>query len=241
MIFTKQCDNRWGSIKLVETEFVLFEIARSYGTYKYYHLLSGVCLPIKNQDYIHNVCDKLYGKEFVGYEKEDMQTICNLRKKLKYYYIFQRHFRKDNTVIGGIIEFVQKMFLEIQKCVGINREYTMEIKKGCNWVSITNDFVEYLLRKKTDVLHIFNHTLCPDEIFLQTILWNSPYRKNIYDYNDEYHSCLRKIDWVRGYPYVWKKEDFDELMNDGNECFFARKFSSQEKALIDAIVERLRK
>lgn len=88
---------------------------------------------------------------------------------------------------------------------------------------------------------MFNHTFCPDEIFLQTVLWNSPYKNNIYDYEDEYHSCLRYIDWKRGEPYIWKENDFDELINSTNKCFFARKFNVQDKNLINKIVMFLNK
>ena len=58
LTFTKQCDNRWGSVKQIETEYVLFEAARNAGVYLYYHLLSGQHLPIKSQDYSHKVCDR---------------------------------------------------------------------------------------------------------------------------------------------------------------------------------------
>ena len=47
-------DACWGDFSLVEIELALFKEAYSKGSYAYYHLLSGVDLPIKSQDYIHN-------------------------------------------------------------------------------------------------------------------------------------------------------------------------------------------
>lgn len=43
----------WGDLSQVEVEYRLFEAALQNGPYAYYHLLSGVDLPIKTQDYIH--------------------------------------------------------------------------------------------------------------------------------------------------------------------------------------------
>ena len=47
-------DVRWGDISQIETELILFEKACTTNRYDYYHLLSGVDLPIKSQNYIHD-------------------------------------------------------------------------------------------------------------------------------------------------------------------------------------------
>lgn len=39
----------WGDISQVETEYLLLETAAKHSTYDYYHLLSGVDLPIQTQ------------------------------------------------------------------------------------------------------------------------------------------------------------------------------------------------
>lgn len=239
LTFTRQCDNRWGSVKLIETEFVLFEAAQNAGHYSYYHLLSGQDLPIKSQNYIHNVCDRLQGKEFVGFVKNTADALREIENKTRYYYILQRHFRCSNIFEKIIVKAIQKSWLMLQKQFGIRRRYPFQLKKGCQWVSITDDFCKYLLDRKEEVLKMFNHTFCPDEIFLQTVLYNSPFRNNIFDFENEYHSCLRYIDWGRGKPYTWTDGDFEELMDKSNECFFARKFSSKNKNLISRIEKSL--
>lgn len=239
LTFTKQCDNRWGSVKQIETEYVLFEAAQNSSRYSYYHLLSGQDLPIKSQDYIHDVCDRLQGKEFVGFDKNTEDVLRGIEFKTRYYHILHSHFRCSNIFEKIIIYAIQKSCLLLQKQLGIRRKYPVRLKKGCNWVSITDDFLKYLLERKEKVVKMFNHTFCPDEIFLQTVLWNSPFRDNIFDVENEYHSCLRYIDWNRGKPYTWTGSDFDELMDKSNECFFARKFSSKNKDLILRIVKSL--
>src|SRR5665647_2704495 len=59
-------DVKWGHITFVEAEFLLFRRAYEHGQYSYYHLISGVDLPIKSQDYIHSFFDQNNGKEFLG-------------------------------------------------------------------------------------------------------------------------------------------------------------------------------
>ena len=56
------------------------------------------------------------------------------------------------------------------------------------------------------------------------LIENSEFKNNLYFPNEDsdYRSCMRHIDWKRGNPYVFKIDDFDELIN--SPCMFARKF-----------------
>ncbi|WP_217271814.1 beta-1,6-N-acetylglucosaminyltransferase, partial [Lactobacillus helveticus] len=47
----------WGDYSLISAELRLFSVAKS-GNYDYYHLLSGLDLPLVNQDIIHSFFDK---------------------------------------------------------------------------------------------------------------------------------------------------------------------------------------
>ena len=57
----KRYDVRWGDVGQVHSEMHLFRTAYEHGSYQYYHKLSGVDLPIKTQDYIHDFFDKHNG------------------------------------------------------------------------------------------------------------------------------------------------------------------------------------
>lgn len=52
-------DVRWGDISVVDAEFALFDEAYRRGEYSYYHLLSGVDMPLKTQNYIHRFFEKM--------------------------------------------------------------------------------------------------------------------------------------------------------------------------------------
>lgn len=224
----------WGDISQVEVEFLLFETALANGPYVYYHLLSGTDLPIKTQDYIHEFFHHNKGKEFVGFWL-DKRHQRDLERKVFRYYLFTKRMKDKGNLPHAIAAFLRNLTLAIQKIVHYRREETFEFKKGPNWVSITQQFCEYLIQHKKVILKRMRHTLCPDEIFIQTILWNSPFREYAYSMDTPETGNMRKIDWKRGSPYTWKNEDFDELRH--SEKLFARKFSSSQNALIAKIQE----
>lgn len=226
----------WGNISQIKAEYLLFETALANGPYAYYHLLSGTDLPIQKQEYIHNFCARHTGKEFVGFWLDaDHQR--DLERKAHRYYLFTQHLkdRHTNPFIHSLTSFCRNTTLILQKIIHYRKAAKFVLKKGPNWVSITNEFCIYLVQKKKIVLQHFRYALCPDEIFVQSILWNSPFRENIYCIEDVNKSAMRKIDWERGKPYTWRNKDYDELVQ--SDMLFARKFSSEQIELAHKIME----
>ena len=214
----------WGDISQVEVEYRLFETALENGPYAYYHLLSGVDLPIKSQDYIHAFFQKNQGKEFVGFWT-DAAHRRDLHRKVYRYYLFTRYFKGGNALVHGVCALSRNLFLALQKATRYKRNQGgLIFQKGFQWVSITQGFCAYLLSQKENVFHTFRYTLCPDEIFIQTVLWNSPFREHIYNKENALIGSMRYIDWERGNPYVWQEKDTDELLS--SLYLFARKFAS---------------
>lgn len=107
-------------------------------------------------------------------------------------------------------------------------------------IKTIDDCVINLLRNKGLILKRFKWTLCADEVFIQTILWNSPYRSSIHNYDsgDEYLMCMREIDWNRGGPYIWRNEDYSHLMN--SDKLFARKFSASDHEIIAKVYDSIK-
>ena len=55
----------WGGVSIMRAELLLLNTALKAGEYSYFHLLSGMDLPIKDQDAIHAFFDSHAGKEFI--------------------------------------------------------------------------------------------------------------------------------------------------------------------------------
>ena len=230
-ILENRVDVRWADISQIRTEFVLFEKASANGPYAYYHLISGVDMPLRSQDDIHRFFSQHAGKEFIGFRQQTTEG--ELDRKVRRYHLFPKHFRVSSpfgTIILRTIRFLA-MYAQIALC--IKRKYPVVLKKGCSWVSVTHDFVDFLLSHQAEVLKQYRNTFCSDEVFLHTLCWNSPFREKIFDCYDESRGSLRKINWKNRQLVDWSSQDFDELM--GSDALFARKFSSKDMEVVKRI------
>ena len=86
-------------------------------------------------------------------------------------------------------------------------------------------------------MKIFKHSVCPDEIFIHTVLHNSSFRDKLYNVDDEYKGCMRLIDWERGNPYIFRQNDYQEIMS--SDRLFARKFDEKDLEIVNMIYETL--
>lgn len=220
---SKRVDVKWAHISQVEAEYVLFEQAFQKRKYAYYHLLSGSDLPIKSQNHIYDFLLKNKGKEFVAF------TGNALPDRVKYIHLFPERFRNANRIENTI----RKLFIYAQKLLGfssLKSKKNWEIKKGTNWASVTDSFVNYLLKHKPFVMRVMKYAKSPDEHYKQILVFNSEFRDRIYSLEDEFDGCMRLIDWERGKPYNWQEHDVSEILSSNK--LFARKFTDENERLI---------
>lgn len=235
-VLTERVEVCWGDVSQVETELRLFAKAHAAGPYAYYHLLSGVDLPIKTQDEIHRFFSEHAGREFVSFWDDEAHRR-DLKRKVTRYYLFTRHLKDKGTAAHALTAPVRNLVLLLQKITGFRRRSADDFRKGSNWVSITHDFCTVLLAHRDALLRQMRHTLAPDEIFLQSLLAATPYMADVYRPTDGADASMRRIDWTRGAPYVWQDGDFDELLQAPE--LFARKFSDATPRLLERLRNRL--
>ena len=234
--FVKRVKCNWGGFSLVKAELNLLKEATK-NNYRYYHLISGQDLPLKTQDEIYDFFKKNKGKEFIGFQEEKF----NFERRVKYYYPFQEILGRNSTrKFYGML--LTKLIHKFQDIFNLYRNMNINFQKGSQWVSITNEFAKYVISKENEIKKIFKNTFCSDEIVFQTLFINSKFKNNLYsaEYNNQKNTIKRYIDWNRGKPYTWKKEDFEELIN--SEALFARKFDETiDKEIITLIKNHLTK
>lgn len=232
IIFTQRTHITWGGFDMVRCEYILLETAFESGKkYDYIHLLSGVDLPLAKQDVIHKFFDENRGREFVHFGAPEPNV--HEMARVKYYHFlpgrrnyFNRAVTKGETVV--------------QRALGVDRLKGMKVQRGSQWFSITGDFAKYVLSQKSFVYKHFKHTYIPDEFFIQTLMINSEFCKNLYnkDFDNNHAACMRFIDWTRGHPYTFRSDDFDEIMSSG--CLYARKFSMKtDGKIIEKITQKV--
>lgn len=235
-IIEQRIDVRWGDVSVVEAEYALFEAAIRQGKYAYYHLLSGVDLPLRSQDDIHRFFEHHQGKEFIGFSQYDYQS--EVDRKVCRYHLYPRDFRPTNQPISIAKKIIRALFMRVQYLLHLQRNKHIVFKKGTQWISITDEFVRYIVSQKEEVLRMYQNTFCSDEIFAQTLCWNSKFRDKVFNVSDEALGCMRKIGWKNGQLINWTDTDYEELINA--EMIFARKFTETNKQLIDKILCKIK-
>ncbi len=216
----------------------LFEKSLNTDSYVYFHLLSGQDICIKPQNFVHEFFDKNRGKEFLSFSGKDWQD--RAQSRVKYYHIECGRNR--------IKRLANKVFVKVQKILHIDRRKKCGLifVGGSNWVSITENFCRYLVDNKKFILKTFKKTYCADELFVHTMAYNSEFKKDIYMINekelnddadiDMCYANMRKIDWVRGKPYTFDCDDFDDIIN--SPFIFIRKVDDSN-GLSDKILQYL--
>lgn len=162
-----------------------------------------------------------------------------LDERRDYYWLFTKDYKTKNPLLSLFTKCVRHSALIIQKVLHFKRHWDFELRKGCNWFTISNACLEYVISRKDFVMHNFRYIACVDEIFLQTLIWNSPFRDKIFNQENEYDSCMRDIDWSRGNPYIWKESDFPYLST--SKRFFCRKVSLDNRKLLDLLDRKIAK
>ena len=218
----------WGGYSQIEAELILLEAATSQGHYEHYHLISGADLPVKTQDEITAFFEAHHGIEFVNF----MSDTFTCEERVRYYYPFQEIKGRRGSIM---LRIMAKLMLVFQKILHVHRSRSIKFQKGTQWVSITDEFARYILSRREWIRKVFHDTLIPDEIFIQTLLINSPFISNLYrrEFDDKHESsCARLIDWKRGSPYTFCLSDLEEIQN--SPAMFARKFDE----VVDADIVR---
>lgn len=236
LFLTKErIDVRWGDISVVEAEYALFAEAVNQGSYHYYHLLSGVDMPLKGQDEIYRFFNVHQGKEFIGFSQYNY--VEEVERKAHKYHLFPRDFKFTGGGTSLLKKALRFLFIRAQYVMRYKRNKGLVFKKGTQWVSVTHEFVKYLLAKKQEVMKTYHHTFCSDEIYKQTLCWHSPFQSHLYNPHDEGTGCMRKIGWANGQLTDWKEKDHDQLIE--SDALFARKFSSKHLGLVANIFKHV--
>lgn len=211
--FVKRINGFWGGYSLIRIEKELFTSAHKRG-YRYYHLMSGDSMLLENvRDFI-DYMNKSYPTQFVEFVGDGSNK--DFSSRVRYYY------PTDLLNNRKIISFLNYSIIPIVGRLGlVNRlkNISIPLKKGSQWVSITDDAVEFLINESNDNLStkMFRNGFLVDELYVQTILsLNREFQFADYQW---------EIDWTKGKPYTFQLEDIPYLKSSGK--LFARKVSME--------------
>ena len=129
-ILTDRIDVRWGDISVVKAEYALFEAACQSGRYSYYHLLSGVDMPLKTQNYIHRFFEKNAGKEFVGYYQGNISK--EIDRKVCRWHLFPKSFKETEGGLAVTKRVLRAGCVRLQSLLGIRRNKDINFRISCS-------------------------------------------------------------------------------------------------------------
>ena len=221
-----------GGISQIAAELMLLETACSHGSYNYYHLLSGQDLPLKTQDEIHSFFEKQQGREFVRFYSAEFEA----GNRVRYFYPFQNICGRGNSLLTYPLKCADKVTVKLQNAMHLSRNEDVKFQKGSNWFSITDFFARYVVSKKSWIEKTFRFSYCADEVFLQTLLINSPYIDNLYhaEFDNDMHAIMRLIIWEGKGQHVFTIEDRERIEN--TDLLFGRKFDvSKDKEIVEFV------
>ena len=234
LVHPLRLDARWGDPLFINA--INFLLANAISEeHAYYHLLSGADLPLKPQSEIHAFFAAHAGEEFVDFDRETADAaMLNQR-------IGRRHLRQPASPIGRTLYRVfEPLWQDAQKLFGVNRLRGCGItfQKGAVWFSITHACAVYALREAWKYRGYYEHSVCADELWLQTVLVNSPFmeKRAFMGFGDECAATMRYVDWSEGgrSPRVLTMADYGALMKSG--MLFARKF---DESVDGGIIRRI--
>ena len=232
LFLTPRLNIQWAGHSQIRCELLLLKEAAGKH-YDYYHLLSGVDLPLKTQDEIHAFFEAHKGQEFIGLDWQAIESGSHL-ERTRYYYWFQNIYGRDRGRKTLPIRKLEELLVSLQKKAGFRRKDLVPLYKGANWFSITDTMAQYALEQEPLIRRQFFFSHCADEVFLQSIAMASPYREKVTG------QSLRETDWVRGTPYTYRAEDVPGLLGCG--ALFARKFDRNvDSKAIELVIDALHK
>lgn len=223
VFYYKELQVFWGDFSQVENMRFILEKAHLKG-YDFYSFISGDDLPIKSNQEIKNFIDLNKDKNYMYANPLPIAT-WGFNKgfdRLDRFWFMKMGNRKIVKILGRATLLLQKMlFFKIKR-------FDINYYAGSNWVNLNGKSVSYIfsfLNENPNYLKKLKYSRATDEIWIQSIIMNSPFKKNVENYD------LRHINWTKGpeYPRVLNKEDILDLKN--SKGLFARKFSIQRNEL----------
>ncbi|AIZ80236.1 hypothetical protein ACEE_10840 [Actinobacillus equuli subsp. equuli] len=237
IFFTKRLPIYWGGTSQISAELVLFNTAYNKGEYSYYHLLSGVDLPLASNKHIYDFFEANPNKVFLSLVNEQIAIKNQVQNRLKYYHLFSNVSSRtfNNRVLKKALSLYRRMEREVQSLLGIDliKKHDLTVGYASNWVSLDNATVVMLLKNEAFVRQVFKYSVFSDEIFIPTMLSKLGLTDKIYscerinDKPEDFQGNLRYINWWDGSPHTWRdsEQDFEQLRYAKKRGhLFSRKF-----------------
>lgn len=229
----------WGGYSQIECEIRLLKEALRRGPYAFYHLMTGASYPLRSQDAVH-----AFFQRHAGYELLSVTPQTPV-ERVRYKWLFNetgKYTRKNRLRYA-----VSYGFVKLQELMNADffTRFGMELKKGFAYWSITDDAAGFIIGSEALIRKMMRWSVCGDEIFVQTLLYNSRFRDRICNYDEPGGDRL----WIN----TWLLEDRNVQREDHSFCaedlalllrsdaLFAMKFEGSDGLFLISEIKKNRK
>lgn len=219
-ILDKRIDVRWGQFSQIETEMLLFKTAVTHGPYSYYHLISGVHLPLKQLPVILDYFKQTEGKSVFSDLARD--SLYHETLKMHRYNFFLMNYASPIPIISRASQFMWKSMIAMQRVFRITRNNGLSFYKARNWVSLTEEAIQYVISQEKRINRVFRFSFCGDEFFIPSLLMASPLKEKIIN-----SDCLLLCNMLKANAQCFPLSERAKLAE--TSFLFARKFSLDSK------------
>ena len=232
----------WGSFTFVEAVLKLITTALRKDTYNYFILLSGGDYPVRNKSFIKKYIKNNLMYQFINFARmpENNKSL----DRVKYFYIstYEKIFRPDYI----FKRLVNLIILKLK----ISRKYPQKysgflLYGGSTWWAMSSDCIKYVVNfidHNPKFVNFYKNTFIPEEMFFQTIIGNSKFKKSI-------RKSFTYADWPNknsSHPASIKRKHVDffykqvmKPLDNENIFLFARKFNDNSDQEVNLINKKL--
>lgn len=217
VVLKERIDVRWGTVSQIEVELLMLETALKQGHYSFYHILSGVHLPLVPFEKLTAFYESHYGEEIMRFWPVDEGEA---DFKLRRYHFPIRNFKSSNLVIRALCQKTWTAVIKLQKILGIRHLKNDIFFKTDNWMSLSDKACRFLVNQKAALLKKYRWSFCGDEYFIATELMVKPSDFRIFNCQNLLYVEFR-YDTPRTFPLNY----YSELQKTGS--LWARKFTDR--------------
>lgn len=206
--------------------------------------LSGLDYPLMSNKDIFDVLANNTDKEFIAGKNITLTEEVRQHKKIRQYHFFRDLPIKNPTLfrcVKGIAQLLMK-YLPIRRTGYIvTRGKRCDIYYGSSWWCLSGACLAYVYNElfgNPDWENYFRFAYTPDELMIQTIVFNSKFKSKALLFPDSTRGLvnltpLHYIEYHKSIK-VFEVKDFEKLMSSGK--MFARKLvTGKSDALMDKI------
>lgn len=208
----------WGDVSQIKCMLNCLMYARGKHKFKYVSLISGDDVFYRGLDCFNEFLKVGGSIEYIGVTSF---SGVNKHEENRYLYRYPSFFYIRNpSVLTRIKKSLVRNLFKLGFFKNKSKCPFEVMYKGSNWFTMSYSCLEYVLSYleiNPSYISYFDNSYCCDEIFFQSIVYNSSYREMtlsvINNSIDDNLMSLRQIDWVSGpdFPKVYSRKDLAKL------------------------------